>query len=346
MTNNVENTKSDSQLRTPAESSKRSLVAKIRPALGPLVLLGIFVFFGVLYPDTFLTPTNILTNILASVAFVGIVASAQTVVMVVGDFDLSVGGLAALATAATGALLATTSLDGSMQSTSPVILAILLGLLIGLAGGILNGYLVSYVGVLAFIATLGMASVFSSLAYLASDGKPVYGLVENNFVDIARGDFLGLSNKVWIMLIFAGVIWFLLDQTPLGRRMYAVGGNAEAARYSGINTRLMRLIAFAICGVGAAAAGILQSASTATANVTATQPWMLQSIAAVFIGMAMFRGGKPNLPGTILGVILLRTIENGLNFTEINDFLQSAITGAVIVIAVIPAAIVRVRKNR
>lgn len=319
---------------------------RIRPYLGPLSLIAIVAFFGLLYPDTFLSRTNLVTNILGSVAFVGIAACAQTVVMVVGDFDLAVGGLAALATATTAGTLTTAGLDGKPLVPGAVLPAVLIGIAVGVLGGAVSGFMVSYVGVLAFIATLGMAGVFSSLAYYASDGKPVYGLVENNFVEIARGTTVGLPNKIWIMLIFAAMVWFLLDQTPLGRRMYAVGGNPEAARYSGINIKQIRFIAFSICGFGAAIAGILQSASTATANVAATQPWMLNSIAAVFIGMAMFRNGKPNLPGTILGVVLLRTLENGLNFTAINDFLQSAITGAVVVIAVVPSALNRMRQGR
>jgi ribose transport system permease protein len=188
--------------------------------------------------------------------------------------------------------------------------------------------------------------VFTNLARFRVDGRPVFGLVEEGFVEVARSSTLGLSNKVWIALIIAGLIWFLLDRTTLGRRMYAVGGNAEASRFSGIDVRRVRLIAFVLCGMGAAAAGILQSASTATANTTATQPWMLQSIAAVFLGLAMFRGGRPNLPGTVLGVILLRVIDNGLNFTDIPDALQSAISGLVIVLAVLPPAIARVRAQR
>jgi ribose transport system permease protein len=205
---------------------------------------------------------------------------------------------------------------------------------------------VAFLGVMAFIATLGMSQVYTSLARYRVDGQPVYGLVQDGFVAGARGQTLGVSNKIWIAMLIAIAIWILLDRTVLGRRMYAVGGNAEAARYAGLDTRRLRLIAFALCGLGAAAAGILQAASTATANTTATSPWMLQSIAAVFLGMAMFRGGRPNLPGTILGVILLRLIDNGLNFTDIDDYLQSAISGAVIVIAVLPPAIARLRAAR
>ncbi len=319
---------------------------RLRPLIGPSSLLAVIAYFGIQYPDTFLTRTNLVTNVLEVVSFVIIVSSAQTVVMVVGEFDLSVGGLAAFSTAFTASLLTTTSLDGSPHAPNSVLLAVLLGLTVGLLGGLLNGILVSYVGVLAFIATLGMAQVYTSLAKHRVNGQPVYGLVENDFVSVAQGDLLGVSNKIWIAVAFAGLIWFLLDRTVLGRRMYAVGGNESAAHLSGIATKRIRLIAFAIAGVGAAAAGILQAASTATANSSAPQPWMLQSIAGVFLGMAIFRNGRPNVPGTVLGVVLLRTLDNGLNFTGLNDFVQSAISGAAIVVAVMPPAISRLRARR
>jgi ribose transport system permease protein len=328
------------------QAAHRTRLTSLRPLVGPVALLAIIAFFGALYPTTFLSRENLLVNVLDTVSFLIIVAAAQTIVMVVGDFDLSVGGLAALATSFTAAIITTTTLAGDPQLPGSVPLAVLLGLVVGLACGIVNGVLVSYLGVMAFIATLGMSVVYTSLARFRVEGRPVYGLVEEGFVEIARGATLGLSNKVWIALLIAGAIWFLLDRTTLGRKMYAVGGNAEASRYSGIDVRRVRLLAFAFCGLGAAAAGLLQAASTATANTTATQPWMLQSIAAVFLGMAMFRGGRPNLPGTVLGVILLRVIDNGLNFTDIDDSLQSAISGLVIVIAVLPPAVARLRAAR
>lgn len=330
----------------PTAPGRRSARRVLRPLVGPAALLAIIAFFGTLYPTTFLSQQNLLVNVLDTVSFLIIVAAAQTMVMVVGDFDLSVGGLAALATSFSAAIIATTTLSGASQEPGFVPLAVAIGLVVGLIGGVVNGVLVAYLGVMAFIATLGMSVVFTNLARFRVDGKPVYGLVEEGFVEIARSSTLGLSNKVWIALLIAGAIWFLLDRTTLGRRMYAVGGNAEASRYAGIDVRRVRLLAFAFCGLGAAAAGILQAASTATANTTATQGWMLQSIAAVFLGMAMFRGGRPNLPGTVLGVILLRVIDNGLNFTDIPDSLQSAISGLVIVIAVLPPAIARLRAQR
>ena len=167
--------------------------------MGPIALVVIVAFFGVLYPDTFLTRTNLVTNVLEVVAVLIIVAAGQTVVMVVGEFDLSVGGVAALSTAVTASFIATSTLDGQPQTPGSVFWSVALGLAIGVGCGLLNGVLVAYLGVLAFIATLGMAQVYTSLANHRVDGKPVFGLVEHNFVDIARGDLLGVSNKIWIV---------------------------------------------------------------------------------------------------------------------------------------------------
>jgi len=321
-------------------------LARLRPFAGPLVLISMVLYFTALYGDRYLSKTNLVNNVLGAVAFVAIVAAGQTVVMVVGEFDLSAGGLAALASVSTGVLVATSTIDGDPTQPSNVLLAVLFGLVIGLIGGAFNGLLVSRLGILAFIATLATSVVFSNFAGYRVDGKPVYNLVENNFVEIARGEVLGIPNRVLIALAIAAVIWFLLDQTPLGRKMYAVGGNPDAARYSGINVKNTRLVAFAICGVTAAAAGILQSANNATSNLTAPDPWMLQSIAAVFLGMAMFRNGLPNLPGTLLGVVMLRVLENGLNYTSIDDNLQDVILGFAILVAVLPLALSRLRAAR
>lgn len=337
------------EVATPSEIGRRRrlvVASYARPMMGPIALVVVVAFFGILYPDTFLTRTNLVTNVLEVVATLIIVSSGQTVVMVVGEFDLSVGGVAALSTAVTASFIATSTLDGQPQTPGSVFWSIALGVVIGIGCGLLNGALVAYLGVLAFIATLGMAQVYTSLANNRVDGQPVFGLVENNFVDVARGDLFGVSNKIWIAAAFAGAVWLLLDRTTLGRKMYAVGGNAQAAYLSGINARRIRLVAFATAGLAAAAAGILQAATTATANTSAPQPWMLQSIAGVFLGMAMFRGGRPNLPGTVLGVILLRTLDNGLNFTDLNDYLQNAISGAAIVLAVLPPALARLRAAR
>jgi ribose transport system permease protein len=191
-----------------------------------------------------------------------------------------------------------------------------------------------------------MNEVYKNLARYRVEGKPVYGLVENNFVAVAQGRTLGVPNTIYIAFVIAAIVWFVLDRTTLGRQMYAVGGNPDAARYSGVNIKLVKWTAFAICGVGAALGGLMQSAYNATAYTTAPEPWMLKSIAAVFLGMALMRNGRPNLPGTILGVLLFRTLENGLNKTDINNYLQDVINWLAVVLAVLPPAIARIRENR
>lgn len=327
-------------------TTQRIDVDRIRPFLGPLALVVLVGFFGALYPDTFLTKSNLVDNILQQVTALAIVASVQTVVMVVGEFDLSVGGLAALATGFAATILNTATIDGTPKVAGSLLLAVFLCILAGMIGGAINGALVSYLGVLAFIATLAMNEVYKNLARYRVEGKPVYGLVENNFVAVAQGRTLGVPNTIYIAAIFALLIWFLLDRTTLGRRMYAVGGNPDAARYSGIDVKFVKWAAFAICGVGAAIGGLMQAAYNATANTTAPEPWMLKSIAAVFLGMALMRNGRPNLPGTILGVILFRTLENGLNKTDINNYVQDVINWLAVVLAVLPPAIARIRENR
>ena len=172
--------------------------------------------------------------------------------------DLSVSGLASLAAVSAGVLLATTTLSREPTDPANVAVAVALGLAIGVAGGLANGLLVARLGVMAFIATLATSLVFSNLAAFRVDGKPVYNLVEPRFVAVARGSMLGIPNRVLFAAAIGLAIWFLLDMTPLGRRMYAVGGNAKAARYSGIDVRRAKVIAFAICGLAAAMAGILR----------------------------------------------------------------------------------------
>ena len=175
-------------------------------------------------------------------------------------------------------------------------------------------------------------------------------LVPQSLTAVAKAP-LGLGTALYPVPLLCMLVVMLLGSVYLtrtvpGRHIFAVGSNPDASRYSGLNVPRVRFTAFALCGVGVAIAGILQAASNATANSTAPDPWMLQSIAGVFLGMAMFRNGRPNLPGTILGVLLLRTLDNGLNYTSINDYLQSVISGAAIVIAVLPPALSRLREHR
>ena len=323
--------------RGPGEAGRRSVWGVVRPALGPLLVALTLLVFTVLNPGTFFTRSNLLDNVLLSGATLLVVASGQTIVMVVGDFDLSVGATASLAMVVSAKML----VEGGGASV-PVVIAV--GLAIGLGAGLLNGVLVSYAGVNAFIATLGTLTLFNGLGLFRTNAQPVYDLPAS-FVAIGQGSTLGVGNPVWLALICVALVWFVLDHTPLGRRFYAVGGNAEAARYAGIDVRRTRLLAFVLAGLFSAVAGVLTASYLETADPSGPLNLMLPSIAAVFLGTAMFRDGRPNAPGTLLGFVLWTVLASGLNQSGINTYLQTAAQGAILVLAVLPPAIARTRSR-
>ena len=321
----------------PATSPARGVVQRLRPALGPGLVALTLLVFTVINPGTFLTRSNLLDNVLLSGATLLIVASGQTVVMVVGDFDLSVGATASLAMVVSAKMLVE-------NPGAPIWLVVVLGLAIGLGAGLLNGVLVSYAGVNAFIATLGTLTLFNGLGLFRTNAQPVYDLPPG-FVAIGQGSTLGVGNPVWLALICVLLVWFVLDHTPLGRRFYAVGGNAEAARYAGIDVRRTRLLAFVLAGLFASVAGVLTASYLETADPSGPLNLMLPSIAAVFLGTVMFGDGRPNAPGTLLGFLLWTILASGLNQSGINTYLQTAAQGAILVLAVLPPAIARLRSR-
>ncbi|HYY12357.1 MAG TPA: ABC transporter permease [Kineosporiaceae bacterium] len=322
----------------PARRPARPAVQRLRPALGPGLVALTLLVFTLVNPGTFFTRSNLVDNVLLSGATLLVVASGQTVVMVVGDFDLSVGATASLAMVVSAKMLVE-------SGGAPVWQVVLVGLAIGLGAGLLNGVLVSYAGVNAFIATLGTLTLFNGLGLFRTNAQPVYDLPPE-FVAIGQGSTLGVGNPVWLALLSVVAVWFVLDHTPLGRRFYAVGGNAEAARYAGIDVRRTRLLAFVVAGLFASLAGVLTASYLETADPSGPLNLMLPSIAAVFLGTVMFRDGRPNAPGTLLGFVLWTVLASGLNQSGINTYLQTAAQGAILLLAVLPPAIARRRASR
>ena len=307
----------------PAGPPHRSWAARLAGSGTLLGFLGLIVLFAVLRPDAFATAVNA-RNILEQVAVLAIIAVVQTVVMVVGDFDLSVGTLAGLVGVVTAQLL--------LGGTAPA-LAVAAGLGVGLAAGALNGLLVAYLGLSAFIATLATMTSFGGLALLVSGGTTLFGLPPG-FVALGQGRVAGLPVPVLVAAGVALVVSFALARTVPGRLWYAVGGNAEAARLSGVNTRLVRFGAFLVSGTGAALAGILLTARLASGHPTAADAFMLSSIAAVFLGMTLSRAGVPTVGGTAVGLGIVGVLGNGLNLLQVNSYVQQVLTGAIIVAAV------------
>jgi ribose transport system permease protein len=264
-----------------------------------------------------------------------VVAATMTIVMVMNDFDLSVGSMASLAGVVAAVLFA---------AGFPVSVGLLAALGVGLLGGVFNGFLVSVLGILPFVATLGTLTVFSGTAFLISDGKTVFGRdIPASFSGFARaGVEIGDVKIPFLTLTALAVItlcWFVLEQTNFGRRLYAIGGNLDAAHLAGIRVKRLRLIAFALTGLGAAVAGLMYAARVASANPTQGSGLMLDAIAAVFLGMTMSRQGEPRVLYTLVGVLMLGVLDNGLTQLRVDSYVREILVGLIVISAVATAAV-------
>lgn len=301
----------------------------------------IILYFWSQRPETFMTIRNWL-NITQQVSILGVVAFTMTVVMVVGDFDLSVGSMASLA----GIILATMFDEGRSIET-----AVILALLVGLLGGLVNGILVSYIGISAFVATLGTLTMYAGLALYISGGTTIFGkVIPTRFAEWGRdGIGLGTVDEVNIQfhnlsIVALAVFIFVLvvlTQTVYGRRLYAIGGNKEAARLGGVQVRFLRLTSFIISGLGGSIAGVLLVSRLASANPTQGDGYMLDAIASVFLGMTVSEEGVPNAWGTLLGIFILGVLTNGLTQLRIDTYIQQILTGGIIILAVMLSSLSR-----
>ncbi len=307
-----------------------SFFKKWGTVLGFLIM---FVFFSLMRPDVFPHWQN-LRNIIEQIATLSIVSAGVTVVMITGDFDLSVGSLASL-TGVVAALL--------MKHGSGVLPGILAGLGLGLAGGCLNGILVAYGGLSAFVATLATMTAYGGAALLVTGGATIFALPES-FRWLGQGTLWAIPIPVFFMLLVTFFVWVLLEQTTDGRRVYATGGNPEASYMSGINTRLIRLGAFCLSGLTAAFGGIVLTSRLFSAHPQAGNPFMLNAAAAVFLGMTVFREGEAHILGTIFGVLIMGVMSNGLNILGVNTYVQSILTGIIIVLAVLLSSLSKKRR--
>ncbi|MGD1887272.1 MAG: ABC transporter permease [Cohaesibacteraceae bacterium] len=310
------------------------MTGTIRRFSGIIGMLAVVAFFAISLPDTFLTPRNLL-NISQQISMLAVVAATMTVVMVMGDFDLSVGAMASLA----GVVAAMLFVAGW---SIPAALAVALG--VGLVGGLFNGLVVSLIGILPFVATLATLTVFSGLAFLISDGRTIFGRdIPDAFGDFARnGPVIGSAddrllvfpNLTLVALAVIFIIWVVLEHTSYGRRLYALGGNREASRLAGLPVTSLRLTAFAFTGVGAALAGLMYASRVASANPTQGDGLMLTAIAAVFLGMTITRDGQPRVLATVAGVVILGILDNGLTQLRVDSYVREILVGAIILVAV------------
>lgn len=269
-----------------------------------------------------------LETIGTTVSIVGVLAVVQTVVMLIGGLDISVGSAAGL-TSVVSAMVFT--------SYSSAALGILVALGVGVLAGLFNGLVIIYGRVNAVIATLATYAGFRGLANLISDGRAQgYTGTDSTFIFIARGAIIGIPVLIWILVVVAVAAYLLLRYTDIGRNLYAMGGNATAARLAGIDLNRYVIGCYIAAGVAAAVAGIMLTARTGSGQPTSgSQGLELQSITAAALGGVSLRGGKGGIPGTILAVLLLGVLENGLTILNVNSFWQDIAQGFLLVVAVI-----------
>jgi ribose transport system permease protein len=300
--------------------------------------LSIVAFFSIQLPTTFLTAQNII-NISQQISMLAVVAFSMTIVMVMNDFDLSVGSMASLSGVIAAVLF---TMD------YPVWLAVSIALFAGVIGGTFNGILVAVVGILPFVATLGTLTMFSGLAFVVSGGKTIFGRdIPEEFSAFARSSIelnmlsLKLPYLSTLSLLVLLLVWFVLEQTVAGRHLYSIGGNREAAYLAGIKVKILKVYAFALTGFGAAIAGLMYASRVASANPTQGSGLMLDAIAAVFLGMTMSSQGEARVGYTLVGVLILGVLDNGLTQMRVDSYIREILVGLIVILAVASSSINR-----
>lgn len=280
-----------------------------------------------IFSDSFLTLTNI-NNILRQCSMVGILALGMTYIIVAGGIDLSVGSTMALASCVAASMSTTMGMEVALP------LALLAGAAVGVVVGLINGYVVAYLGIVPFIATLGVQTAIRGAALVYTSGRPINALT-NGYVAIGKSFIMGIPTPVVIYIVLAIIAWFILAKTKYGRYLYAIGGNEGAAHVSGLKVKMLKASTYVVGGLLAAVAGIVLSARVAAGAPTAGEAYDLQAITAVVIGGTSNAGGTGGIVPTIIGVLIIGVLNNGMDLLNISGYYQKIVTGIVILLAVI-----------
>ncbi len=290
-------------------------------ALTALVVLAVAMSF---LSGDFLATQNLL-NVGVQAAVTAILAFGVTFVIVSAGIDLSVGSVAALS----ATVLAWAATDQGV----PVWIAVLLAIATGVGSGLISGALISFGKLPPFIATLAMLSVGRGLALVISQGSPIAFPDSVSNLGTTIGGWLPVP--VLVMIVMGLITAVVLNRTYIGRAMYAIGGNEEAARLSGIRVKRQKLVIYALAGAFAAIAGIVLASRLASAQPQAAYGYELDAIAAVVIGGASLSGGVGKASGTLIGALILAVLRNGLNLLSVSAFWQQVVIGVVIALAVL-----------
>lgn len=315
------------------DAMPRGTTAKWRARLGPLgvpLALLILVLIFQSKSSAFLTGENI-QAIFESAALPAIAACGLTVVLILGEFDLSFQAVAGFATITVATLIA--------KHGVPLVPAIIIVLAIGALIGALNGCLIAYVKLAALVVTIGMGSLLNGGEFAVAKSESISGF-SPGFVSFCQGNIGPVPTLAVIAVVAAAVIWLMLERTALGREMRAVGSNPEAARFAGVDVRRTVLIGFVVTALAASLAGILYAGHQGVVYPLSGLTILLQSFAACFIGAAMFRVGEFNIPGTIVGSVLAAVVSNGLLLANVANYATYFFQGGILIAALLFARVI------
>jgi putative xylitol transport system permease protein len=304
--------------------SKQQIISTLRKTGILWALLALIIMLSSVSP-VFLTVKNFI-NIFKQTSITSILAIGMTFVLLTGGIDLSVGSITALA----GVLAASV---GVSANGSPLIVSFLVAIGTGIICGLINGIGVAYIGFPAFIMTLGMMGIARGSAQVFTGGTPIFG-VSPAFARIAAGVTFGIPNLVYYMLVIFLAAYVILTKTLFGRRIYATGGNLEAARLSGVDVKKLLVLVYVVCGALAGLCGILMASRITSGNPIAADKYEMDAISAAVIGGISMTGGYGSVLGTIVGAFILTIIQNGFDIMGISPFYKQIVQGGIILFAV------------
>lgn len=304
--------------------SKNSVMEFVKKTAILWVMIILILILSVISPS-FFRGQNLL-NIIKQASITGVIGVGMTFVLITGGIDLSVGSVMALS----GTMAASVAVA---EKNMPIALVILVGVGLGALCGLINGIGVSYIGFPPFIMTLGMMTIARGIPLVFTNGTPIFGLSEE-FNMIANSRVLGVPSLVIFLVITVLAGHIILSKTVLGRRIYAVGGNEDAARLSGVSTAKVKLFVYVFCGILSGIAGILICSRITSGNGTVAEGYEMNAISAAVIGGVSMTGGSGNVLGMVVGAMILTIIQNSFDIMGVNSFYQNIIKGIIILLAV------------
>ncbi|MFC3073542.1 ABC transporter permease [Shinella pollutisoli] len=320
---------------SPGTKSVLAVFARYGTIIG---LLAMIAAFSLLSPRAFPTVYNF-TNVLNQASLAMIIAGGLTLAVIVGELDLSIGFAASMHGVLVTGLIVSSGL--------PIPVAILLVIALGGLIGLINGVIVTKIKVNSVIGTLGVGTILTGLSFAYSAGVPITAGVPEAFLQVSLGRWLfGIPNNIVIMAAVLGGLWVLVERTPLGQEIQAVGGNHAAARLAGIDVDRIKILGFVGSGMCAALTGILLASRLGSGTTSAADPYLLTAFAAVFLGSATLRDGEFHVFGTFIGALIIAFGFNGLSIFGAPTYSQYIFQGAILIIAVGLSSLGRILSQR